>query len=129
MDDPVMQARYARMYAAGEKGQLRELWLQTVRKTSVLVLPLACMMIALGEEAVVVVVGRKYEAAAPLFQIFTLIMLQRVTAYGPMLQSIGETRSLLVTNTLLLLTNIVLAAERASAAAEAAGAHAAPTQS
>lgn len=104
----VMQARYARLYAAGEKSQLRELWLQTVRKTSILVLPLACMMIALGEEAVVVVVGRKYEAAAPLFQIFTLIMLQRVTAYGPMLQSIGETRSLLVTNTLLLLTNIVL---------------------
>ncbi|HEY5921581.1 MAG TPA: oligosaccharide flippase family protein [Kofleriaceae bacterium] len=104
----VMQARYARLFANGEKEQLRQLWLNTVRKTSLLVLPLALMFIALAREAIVLVAGERYADAAPLFQIFTLTMLQRVTAYGPMLQSIGETRSLLVTSSLLLMTNLAL---------------------
>lgn len=104
----VMQARYTRLFALGHRAELRQLWLSTVRKTGLLVLPLTMMCIALGEEAIVLVAGDKYRAATPLFQIFTLTMLQRVTAYGPILQSIGETRSLLVTNTLLIATNLAL---------------------
>jgi O-antigen/teichoic acid export membrane protein len=104
----VMQARYARLYAQGKHAEMRALWLATIRKTQVLVLPLAALLIALGEEVVTLVSGEKYTAAAPLFQIFTLAMLQRVTAYGPMLQSLGKTRSLLVTSIMLLVTNLVL---------------------
>lgn len=104
----VMQARYVRLFISGEREQLRQLWLATIRKTALLVLPLSMMVIALAREAVTLVAGERYAGAAPLFQIFTLTMLQRVTAYGPMLQSIGETRSLLVTSTLLLVTNLVL---------------------
>ncbi len=104
----VMQARYARLFAAGRRDELRQLWLQTVRKTALLVLPLALLCIALAREAIVLLFGESFAGAAPLLQIFTLTLLQRVTAYGPMLQSIGETRSLLVTNFLLLATNVLL---------------------
>ena len=104
----VMQARYTRLFAQGKRDELRALWLQTVRKTALLVLPLSLMLIALAEDAIVLVFGAEYAAAAPLFQIFTLTMLMRVAAYGPMLQSIGETRSLLVTSMLMLVTNLVL---------------------
>jgi O-antigen/teichoic acid export membrane protein len=104
----VMQARYVRLHASGERQALRELWLATVRKTALLVLPLSLMVMALAREAVTLVAGADYADATPLFQIFTLTMLQRVTAYGPMLQSIGETRSLLVTSGLMLATNLIL---------------------
>ena len=104
----VMQARYSKLFMEGKHETMRQLWLQTIRKTQVIVLPLAMMFIALAEEAMVVVFGPEQRAAAPIFQIFTLTMLQRVTAYGPMLQSIGETRALYVTNTLLLVTNLAL---------------------
>jgi len=104
----VMQARYTRLHAQGKREELRALWLQTVRKTTLLVLPLSLMFIALAEDAIVLVFGAQYIGAALLFQIFTLTMLQRVTAYGPMLQAIGETRSLLVTSTLMLATNLML---------------------
>lgn len=104
----VMQARYAKMFHEGKYEPMRQLWLATIRKTEVLVLPLAMMFIALAEEAMVLMFGPEQRAAAPIFQIFTLTMLQRVTAYSPMLQSIGETRSLLVTSTLLLATNLIL---------------------
>lgn len=104
----VMQARYVKLFHANKHEEMRQLWLQTIKKTQVIVLPLAMMFIALAEEAMVVVFGPEQRAAAPIFQIFTLTMLQRVTSYGPMLQSIGETRALYVTNTLLLVTNLAL---------------------
>jgi O-antigen/teichoic acid export membrane protein len=104
----VMQARYVRLFVDGKHAELRGLWIQTVRKTAIIVLPLSMMLIALAEQAVSVVAGEKYVAAAPLFQIFTLVLLMRVASYGSMLQSIGETRSLLVTSVLLLVTNLAL---------------------
>ncbi len=104
----VMQARYVRLFAAGERVALRALWLQTIRKTSLLVLPLTTMMIALAPEAVTVLAGAAFAGAAPVFQIFTLTLLMRVAAYGPMLQSIGETRALLVSSSLMIVTNLVL---------------------
>lgn len=104
----VMQSRYARLFSQEKHEEMRQLWLATIRKTQLLVLPLAMLMVAMAEEAVTLVAGAKYAAAAPLFQIFTLTMLQRVTAYGPMLQSINQSRALLVTSTLLLVTNLVL---------------------
>ncbi len=104
----VMQARYVRLHLGGHHAELRVLWHQTVRKTSLIVLPLSVMLIVLAREAVTVVAGARYVDAAPLFQLFTLIMLQRVASYGAMLQAIGETRALLVTSTLMLVTNLVL---------------------
>jgi O-antigen/teichoic acid export membrane protein len=104
----VMQARYAKLFQDGKREEMRQLWLQTIRKTQVIVLPLAMMFIALAEEAMVVMFGHEQIAAAPIFQIFTLTMLQRVTTYGYMLQSIGQTRALYVTNAMLLVTNLVL---------------------
>ena len=104
----VMQAHYVRLFTAGAHDELRALWHSTVRKTTLIVIPLSLMLIALARETIEVVAGPRYVDAALLFQIFTLTMLQRVAAYGPMLQSIGETRSLLVTSSLMLLTNAIL---------------------
>jgi O-antigen/teichoic acid export membrane protein len=104
----VIQAHYVRLYASGQYDELRALWHHTVRKTSLIVVPLSLMLIALARETIEVVAGPKYLAAAPLFRIFTLIMLHRVAAYGAMLQSIGETRSMLVASVLMLVSNLVL---------------------
>ncbi len=104
----VMQAHYVRLYTAGQHDELRTLWFHTVRKTTLIVVPLSFMLIALARETIEVVAGAKYVDAAPLFQIFTLIMLHRVASYGAMLQSIGETRSLLVGSVILLVSNLIL---------------------
>jgi O-antigen/teichoic acid export membrane protein len=103
----VSQARYTRLYADGKLDELRALWLATVRKTTVAVVPLAVMAIALGAQ-ILAVYQPKYAAAGILFQIFTVVLLHRVASYGAMLQSIGATKALLVTSTLLLVTNLIL---------------------
>lgn len=103
----VMQVRYVRLHTSGNLDGLRALWFATCKKTMLIVLPLATMLIALGPEAVIAIGGYKYADAALPFQIFTLVILHRVAGYGAMLQAIGQTRSLLVSSAILLATNVV----------------------
>lgn len=105
----VMQARYVKLYMAARIDDLRDLWFATVRKTALLVVPLTTMIIALGEEAIMVIAGAKYANAALPFQIFTLVILHRVAAYSSMLQAVGQPRAVMVSAFLLLGCNALLA--------------------
>jgi O-antigen/teichoic acid export membrane protein len=104
----VMQARYVRLYTSGRIDELRALWFATVRKTALLVVPLAMLLVVLGREAVILMGGPKYAEAALPFQLYTLIILHRVAGYGAILQSTGQTRAIMVASLLLVATNILL---------------------
>lgn len=104
----VMQARYVRFYMNGEVDSLRELWFTSVRKTALVVVPLATMCIALGEEMVSVFFGQEYARAGLPFQIFTIVVLHRVAAYSSILQSVNQTRAVMVSSLLLVSTNLLL---------------------
>jgi O-antigen/teichoic acid export membrane protein len=105
----VMQARYVRFYMAGDIASLRELWFASIRKTALIVVPLATMCIALGEEMVTVIAGHEYARAGLPFQIFTIVVLHRIAAYSSILQSVNQTRAVMVSSLLLVLTNLALA--------------------
>lgn len=104
----VMQVRYVELFAQGRVDELRALWHATVAKVTLAVLPLAMLVIAISDDLVIAVFGREFAAASIPFQIFTLILLTRVAAYGPMLQATGQTRTLLVNSLLLLGSNALL---------------------
>jgi len=104
----VMQSRYVRLHLAGDLTGLRVLWFATVRKTMLIVVPLTVALIALGRDAVVVFGGDKFAAAALPFRILTIVLLHRVASYGAMLQSIGETRTIMTSSALVLATNLAL---------------------
>lgn len=105
----VMQARYVRFYMAGDITSLRELWFASIRKTALLVVPLATMCIALAEELVLVMAKAQYVAAAVPFAIFTIVVLHRIAAYSSILQAVNQTRAVMVSSILLISTNVLLA--------------------
>jgi len=104
----VMQVRFVRLFAAGDRVELSRVWHATVRKTMAAVLPLAMVILALAPDILVALLGEEFASAVVPFQIFTAITLHRVAAYGPMLQATNQTRLLVRTSTLILLTNLVL---------------------
>jgi O-antigen/teichoic acid export membrane protein len=105
----VMQARYVRLYMAGDVAGLRELWFATVRKTALIVVPLAMMTIAVGYDLVHVLTGGKYPDAAIPFRILTIVLLHRIAAYSSILQAVNRPRDVMVSSMLLLASNLVLA--------------------
>ena len=104
----ILQPRYVRLHAAGEREALVSLWHSTVRKTTLLVVPLAIAMIVLASDFIVVLFSAKFERAVLPFQIYTVILLHRVASYGAILQAVGDTRALLVASSLLIGTNLVV---------------------
>jgi O-antigen/teichoic acid export membrane protein len=104
----VMQTRYVRLYHDGDQQALRELWNHNVRKTAVIVVPMAMAIIALGRDFVVLFFGPEFADAALPFQIFTAVILHRVAGYGQMLQSINRTRVIMISAVMLVVGNALL---------------------
>jgi O-antigen/teichoic acid export membrane protein len=104
----VMQTRYVQLFHAGEKQALRDLWDHNVRKTALIVVPMAMVIIALGRDVIVVMFGAQYADAALPFQIFTAVILHRVAGYGAMLQSIDRTRVVMISALMLIVGNALL---------------------
>jgi O-antigen/teichoic acid export membrane protein len=104
----VMQRRYVELYRQGRIDELRALWYATVEKATIIVVPLTIVLLVLGEDIIVLMAGKPFAKAAGPFRIFTLVLFQRVAAYGPMLQATNQTRVLLFTSLSMLLTNLAL---------------------
>lgn len=105
----VMQVRYVRLFAQGNLVELRQLWYSNVEKTIAVVLPLAVLLIVTAPEVVLLLASEKHAAGATVpFQIFTVVLLHRVAAYGPMLQATNQTPVLVKTSMLILGSNLVL---------------------
>jgi O-antigen/teichoic acid export membrane protein len=104
-----MQVRYVRLFAQGDHVELRRHWYSNVEKTIAIVLPLAVLLIVAGPEVVLLLASKEHAAGATVpFQIFTIVLLHRIAAYGPMLQATNQTPVLVKTSLLILGTNLVL---------------------
>ena len=106
----VMQVRYVRLYASGDREGLRQLWYQTTQKTMVLVIPLAVVVIVMAPDLIGMLFDPDYARATVPFQILTVVLLHRVAAYGPILQATNQQRVLFATSVMLVGANILLQA-------------------
>lgn len=104
----VMQVRYVRLYASGEREELKRLWYATVEKTMILVVPLAVAIIVFAPDLIAAVYTPKSMDAVQPFQIFTLVLLHRVAAYGPMLQATNQQRLLVTSSAMIIVTNLIM---------------------
>lgn len=104
----VLISRYVNLQLQDKKEELLELWYKGIRKVSLVVLPLTIMFIVIAYDFVTVLFGQEYEAAVIPFQIYSLIILMRVTYYGSILQAYGDTKGVLYVSLNLLVANIIL---------------------
>ncbi|MEX0772498.1 MAG: oligosaccharide flippase family protein [Balneolales bacterium] len=104
----VLISRYVSLQLDGKKEELLQLWYKGIKKVSLVVLPLTVMFVVIAYDFITVLFGEEYEAAVIPFQIYSLIILMRVTHYGSILQAFGDTKGVLYTSLNLLVANIVL---------------------
>lgn len=104
----VLISKYVAMFLANDLTSLRNLWIKSVEKVSLIVIPLTLYFILVAKEFIVILFSDTYVAAVLPFQIYTLIILTRVAHYGSVLQAFGDTRAIVRLSVNLLLTNIIL---------------------
>jgi len=104
----VLISRYVQFQMDDKRQELRDLWYKGIEKVSLVVLPLCFLFITLAPELITLLFGaQKVQAALP-FQIYSLIILLRVTSYGSILQAFGDTTAVLKLSVNLLFWNVLL---------------------
>lgn len=97
-------------WKAGRPKQMMAIWHASIGKVALLMMPLCVLLFVAAEAYVTVLFTRDYLLAAGPMRIYLLLLPLRVTAYGLMLQSIGQTRAVLEVSVFCLVLNAVLSA-------------------
>ncbi len=100
----VMMPKMVAHFLKGETAPLLDLWLTSIKKVSIIVLPLVMVFLLAAEEFIVLLFSEEYRNAAIPFQIYTLILLQRVASYSNMQKALGCTKE--ITNSAIYLFSI-----------------------
>lgn len=90
----VMMPQLVGHYLREERPQLLELWYKSIRKVTVIVLPLVMVFIVAAEEFIALLFPENYAEAVIPFRIYTVILLQRVASYSNMQKALGSTREI-----------------------------------
>jgi len=88
--------------------ELMSVWHESIRRLSLVVLPLFVLLMVLADQVIVLVFSRAYSGSALIFRLFLLLLPMRVTVYSTLLQAAGKTRSLAIGAAGFLLVNAAL---------------------
>jgi O-antigen/teichoic acid export membrane protein len=98
----VMMVRMQKSLAAGDKNAVVETWHDTTWKLALLFFPLTALVIAAGREIIGLLFTQKYQASAPLFIVWSLLVLLATFQVDGVLRVYGQTRFILMLNLLRL---------------------------
>lgn len=84
------------------------LWNNATLKTAIFLFPIATSLFTFAPEFMSTLFSPKYEASAPIFRIYLLLVFLRITQYGSLLQAMGKTRLIFTTSAVSLLLNLIL---------------------
>jgi len=104
----VMMTQLVGHHLRGERPALLALWFKSVRKVSVIVLPLVMIFLVAAEEFIALLLPESYADAVVPFRIYTFILLQRVASYSNMQKALGSTSAITRSAIYLFLINAVL---------------------
>ncbi len=104
----VMMPQMVSYFLKKDINSLLELWLKSIKKVSVIVLPLVVFFLLASEEFVVMLFSEKYKASALPFFIYTFILLQRVASYSNMQKALDVTREVTLGAIYLFAINALL---------------------
>lgn len=83
-------------------------WMAATARASLVIIPATVAIILCAPQLLVLLFTRQYAAAVLPFQIFSLILLHRVTEYGGIMRAAGDTRSLWLATCVVLGGNVVM---------------------
>jgi O-antigen/teichoic acid export membrane protein len=90
----VLATRISYAFQQGQPGRAHEYWLAATSRVALIVGPLTIGLILCAPEGFSLLFSQSYAAAVLPFQIFTIVILHRVMAYGLILRAAGATKAL-----------------------------------
>jgi len=105
----VLLPELTRRYRDGDLTGVHELWRESIRKTSLVLLPVCVFALLLAADIVAVLYGAQYERSTEILRIYLLLMPIRVATYGLIPMAIGRPRINLAASIVYLASNALFA--------------------
>ncbi len=87
----VMMPQLVSLHMQRETESLLALWNESIKKVSLIVLPLMVLLVTIAQDLIVVLFSADYVNAAWVFMVYTLVLFHRVGAYAAVLKAVNQT--------------------------------------
>ncbi|OPZ74594.1 MAG: colanic acid exporter [Firmicutes bacterium ADurb.Bin456] len=104
----VLMPELVLLYNRGEYQKMLSLWHRSIRKVSLIILPVMVFLFIFAREFLVLLYSEKYLASAGIFQIYLLTLPVRVTTFGSVLLAAGLSRVIMYYSIYTVLISVVL---------------------
>lgn len=104
----VLMPEYSRLFAEGDCKGAIELWHASVRKVSVMFIPLVVLFYICAEDFIVLLFSEKYVESVPIFRIYLLSILATLSWASPLLVAMGRSQEPLWGSLIALVCNLGL---------------------
>lgn len=98
----VMMVNMREKVRAGEVTEVLSIWLDSVRKLSLVLWPLVGLLLLLGRELIILLFTESYEDSVPVFMVWTLSMLLVIVLSDGVLRVYADNRFLIIQNLIRL---------------------------
>jgi len=88
--------------------QFVRLWQSALRRSALIVFPLAALIAVVSRQLIVLLFSEKYAESVPIFQVFIVLLPVRIAVYSHVLRALGLSYHVLVASAVGLISNTVL---------------------
>lgn len=99
--------KFVKLHEEKNVDQFFMLWHKSIRKVSLLILPLFAFFMITAREVITILYTPEYLAAVPVFQVYLLLLLVHVAAFDSLVLSMGYSKIVLYSTIIGLMLNIV----------------------
>lgn len=104
----VIMPELVRLYSQGEYNRLLELWHRSIRKVSLIILPMMVFLFVFAREFLLFLYSEKYLDSTGIFQIYLFTLPNRVTTFGSVLLAAGLSKVIMYYNLYTVITAVTL---------------------
>lgn len=84
------------------------IWKESIVLSSMIMFFLISVLFVFAPEIITILYSEKFIAGVPVFRVYTLVLIFRITYFGMILNSLNKTSYILITSFLALILNVVL---------------------
>jgi O-antigen/teichoic acid export membrane protein len=104
----VIMPELVRLYSQGEYKKLLQLWHRSIRKVSLIILPVMVFLFVFAKEFLLLLYSEKYLDSAGIFQIYLFTLPNRVTTFGSVLLAAGLSKVIMYYNVYTVFIAVIL---------------------
>ncbi len=104
----VMMPQLVSLHMRRDSETLLGLWNESIKKVSLIVLPLMVLLVTVAQDLIVVLFSKDYVNAAWVFMVYSLVLFQRVGAYAAVLKAVNQTQVVTRWSVYTVLLNLCL---------------------